>query len=294
MRSFVFLVAIGCAHHIEPVVRARVAPPDPSETAVTACWVEYARSGAFTASGIVVRQPAGVVLIDAGQSLRFKDEIRDLPSGRFYLRLVPAKLVPDDPASAVLLGAKVDPADIVAFVPTHAHSDHLGGLMDLPDLPVKMHPSELALLQQVLAGGEGFNVIPAEARRIAPTVMPLTFVDRPVEVFPRSADLLGNGTVEVIPLEGHTPGSVGVLIDTGAMRIFAAGDAINTRSQLDRLRGKSLLLRRTDADPQAADPQVAVLASLHQADPTLVILPAHERRAWVELFGEPGACIGNL
>ncbi|MEZ4237034.1 MAG: MBL fold metallo-hydrolase [Myxococcota bacterium] len=294
MRSWWMVAVSGCAHAIAPVTPPMVAPPPATASGVTACWVEFARAGAFTASGIAVRGPSGVVLVDVGQSLAFREELKEVPTGRFYLRLVPAKLVPDEAAADVLAASGVDPAELVAVVPTHVHSDHAGGLMDLPDVPVHVHPTELELLHAVVEGQTtAFNVMPAQARRILGEAEPLPFVDAPYEVFPRHADLLGDGTVVAVPLEGHTPGSVGVLVDTGKVRLFDAGDAINTRDRLDHPRTKSLLLRPTDADHDAADEQVAVLAALHEADPSLVILPAHERRAWVEAFGAPGACIGG-
>lgn len=292
------LVATGCAHTVPlvPTPAPVEVPTTAPATSAIVCWAEYARSGAFTASGLVVRRPDGVVLVDAGQSLHFRDELAEVDSGRFYLRLVPGALVPDRPAVAVLAEMGVAPEAVLAFVPTHAHSDHLGGLVDLPDVPVRMHPAELGLLEQVAAGGAGsFNVIPAEARRVLPEATPLAFVDAPIAGFARSADLLGDGSVVVVPLEGHTPGSVGVLVHTGDVRILTVGDALNTRDQLGpgAPKGKSLLLRRTDADRAAADHQVGALASLRAADPELVILPAHERDAWVDLFGEAGGCVGG-
>lgn len=291
MRHLLLLSALaGCAHAVPPAAVSRTAPPR-AEKAGSVCWIEYARSGPFTASGVAVRTDAGVVLVDAGQSRAFREEIGEIGEGRAYLRLVPGRLTPDAPASGALAAAGIDPNEIVAFVPTHAHSDHVGGLMDLPDLPVRMHPEELALLERVRDGGASFNVIPAQARRIVPEAEPVTLDESPYQVFSRRADLLGDGSVVLVPLSGHTPGSVGVFVELEGVRLLYAGDAINTRAQLDRLRGKGPLLRRTDADREAADGQVAVLAALHEADPDLRILPAHERRAWIALFGEPGGCV---
>jgi N-acyl homoserine lactone hydrolase len=286
------LLLAACAHKVAPLEVSMAQEPERAPGA-SVCWVEYARSGPFTASGLVVRAPGGTVLVDAGQSRSFRKELGEIEHGRFYLRLVPGALVPRRPASEVLQQAGVEPGSLVAFVPTHAHSDHVGGLMDLPDLPIRMHPAEQALLESVQAGRGSFNVVPAEARRMSGHITALQFAPEPWATFPEHADVLGDGTVVVVPLEGHTPGSVGVAVDTGSLRLLHAGDAINKVSQLERLRGKSALLRRTDADPQRADERVALLAALHEADPELVVLPAHERRAWRALFGAPGACLGG-
>src|SRR5688500_10729920 len=89
----------ACPHHIAPLAPAPTAVAPAASGTVRACWVEFAKNGAFTASGVVVHHPSGVVLVDAGQSLHFRDELDDVSSGRFYLRLVPGALVPDQPAA---------------------------------------------------------------------------------------------------------------------------------------------------------------------------------------------------
>lgn len=286
--GWLFAVA-GCAHAVPnaelAVVPAQDGPP------VRVCWAEYAKSGKFTASGLVVHTAAGIVLVDAGESRSFRAEVGELDHGRGYVRLVASRLVPDVPADEVLRGLGVDFAQVVAVVPTHAHSDHLGGLMDLPDVPVHLHPEERALLERAREGGTQFNVLPAEARRVLPQARDLALDGGPVLAFERSAAPVDG--VIVVPLEGHTQGSVGVLVDTGERRVLYAGDAINTRDQLEDKRGKMPILAPTDFDSAAADAQVGRLASLHASDPELVILPAHERAAWVELFGEPGGCVAD-
>ena len=67
---------VGCASHIEPtVVPDRAVPSVTSVADVRACWVEYASTFGFTASGIVIHHPQGLVVIDVGQSKKFTSEI---------------------------------------------------------------------------------------------------------------------------------------------------------------------------------------------------------------------------
>lgn len=47
----------------------------------------------------------------------------------------------------------------------------------------------------------------------------------------------------------------------------------------------------TDHDKPHADAVVAQLAQLHEHDPDLEILPAHDRARWQHVFGEPGHCV---
>jgi glyoxylase-like metal-dependent hydrolase (beta-lactamase superfamily II) len=136
-----------------------------------------------------------------------------------------------------------------------------------------------------------FNVMPQHAARLVGHVQELTFEAVPYKTFPAHADVMGDGSIVVVPLDGHTPGSVGVFVNLGSQRIFHVGDAINTVDALADLRGKAFYLARTDLDPARADAQVAQLAALHKQAPTLRFLPGHDRAAWERIFGKPGGCV---
>lgn len=286
-----FFVSTGCASRITPLNdRTRAKPRVENVAGVRACWLEFGRSGSFTASGLLVEHPEGRVLIDAGQSARFRDEISDYPFGaRWYLGLVPGGLTPEVPARDVLKAAGADPDALTLFIPTHVHSDHVGGLMDLPDVPVLLTREEREHLEGA-AEARPFNVIPVHGERIAQQVREVTFVDEPYELFPRHADVLGDGSVVIVPLQGHTPGSIGVFVNLPDRRVFLVGDAVNDREAMNELRGKAFYLARTDNDRPRADAVVAELAALQAQVPSLAIIPAHERDAWTDVFDAPGGC----
>ena len=122
----------------------------------------------------------------------------------------------------------------------------------------------------------------------------LRFDGGPYEIFDRHADLFGDGSVVVVPMPGHTPGSVAVFVNLpDGTRLLHVGDAVNDRSQIERLRGRASIMRRTDMDEPQANDNVARLHELQRRIPELRIIPAHERRAWAETFGRPGqGCAG--
>lgn len=289
LATLVFLS--GCAHLLPKATTLRSAPDLGRAATVQACWLEFADSLGFTASGVLIRHDPGTLLVDAGQSRNFTNEIEKLPwSERLYLSLVPGALVPEKSVAAVLQQAGVDVGTLRAVLPTHVHSDHVGGLMDLPDVQVWLAPLEIMHLRTVTDAGP-FNVLPDHARRLLKTAQPLAFKPGPYEVFEASDDVFGDGSVVVVPMPGHTPGSVGVFVNTPRVRLLLAGDALNTVEQLEPARGKGALLRRTDLDPAQADAAVTRLASLHAQLPSLRILPAHDRATWLKVFGAPGKCL---
>ena len=200
-------------------------------------------------------------------------------------------LKPREPLAVRLREVGVDPAGLRWLLPTHAHLDHMGGFLDLPPTPVLLAAEEIELIER---GRKDviFAVIPAHANAVAPLAEPIVFVEARYEIFDRRADLFGDGSVVVVPLSGHTPGSVGVFFNLpDGRRIFHVGDAVNHRRQVSDLRGRTPALRRTDSDRTEANEVVAQLHELAAQAPEIEILPAHERAAWTQLFGSPGqAC----
>jgi N-acyl homoserine lactone hydrolase len=294
-----------------PIARAEphafVAPPPVEAGTIAACWVELARNTAsgqvatagltrtrtwdVTVSGLLVRHPRGDVMIDVGNSSTFAEEIADYPLlDRTWLETIPGSNRTVATAPAALRALGVDPAHLTV-VPSHAHVDHVGGLVDLPAARVLMAPEEIAWARSH-ESDQYVHVVAAQARSIARRVQPLVFEPRPYETFDESADLFGDGTVVVVKLFGHTPGSVGVFVNVSPeRRLLHVGDAVNVMEAVERRLTKSVVMASTDHLRDAADRVVARLAQLHEADPGLVVLPAHDRSAWQRALGAPGACI---
>jgi glyoxylase-like metal-dependent hydrolase (beta-lactamase superfamily II) len=273
-----------------------------------ACWIELASGkswGQFatpgfsttgrwytTASALLVRHPQGDVLIDAGNSRDFEHELAELRFfPRVYLRMAAGELKTRHPLRQELAALGVDPAALKWFIPSHAHLDHLGGVTDLPGVPVLAADEEIAFIERS-SRARGVGALPAHARAIAGRTTPIRFGPLPYETFPESADLFGDGSVVLVRLPGHTPGSVGTFVNLGpGRRLLHVGDAVDLTEQLERRVGKSIFLQPTDDDSARAGRTVAELAELRQRVPDLAFLPAHDRPAWERVFGQPGRCL---
>jgi glyoxylase-like metal-dependent hydrolase (beta-lactamase superfamily II) len=278
---------------------ARVAPSFAPVRGLAACWVETGNmftgfSFAMTAGSILVKHPAGDLLIDTGNSTHFDDEVANYPFAlRLKLRNLAGQLTPEVALPELLRLVSAEPTKLRWVILSHAHLDHAGGLMDLPRVPVLLTAEELRFAYDPRVQAKGY-VVPAHTSRFPPLDAPtLKFEPRPYETFDESADLYGDGSVVVVPLRGHTPGSVGIFVNLDPRRrLFYVGDAVDEERGFEERVGKSLLLRDSDNDPRLANEIVAKLNQLHKLAPELAIIPAHGRSAYLKFFpGGSPSCV---
>jgi glyoxylase-like metal-dependent hydrolase (beta-lactamase superfamily II) len=278
---------------------ARVAPSISSLPGLSACWIETGKtfsnfSFGSTASSILVRHPAGDLLIDTGNSSHFDEEIRGYPFGTWFkLKFLAGQLKPQVPLPELLRRMKEDPKKLRWVILSHVHLDHSGGLMDLPAVPVLLSQEELQFAADPNMQAEGY-VIAAYVKKFPATGAPtLRFAPQPYETFDESADLYRDGSVVVVPLRGHTPGSVGIFVNLSPkLRLFYVGDAVDDERGMEERVGKSLILRDSDSNEALANQIVGRLNQLHAILPSLAIIPAHGRSAYKKFFpGGPLSCV---
>lgn len=185
----------------------------------------------------------------------------------------PASTLPTIAALAEL----PDPPELDFALPTHAHWDHVSGLLDLPDLPVSLHRREHDWI------GSG-PVAPVGGVRDSLRGRPVSEYELdgpPVLTFTASHDLFGDHSVILLDLAGHTPGSVGVLAHTRRGWVLIAGDAAWHRLQIDTVRQKSSYPGNlVDEDRGEA---FKTLQRLHLARHAVTIIPTHDHQAALAL-----------
>lgn len=280
---------------------SRVTPTIATLPGVSACWVETGKTFssfpfASTAGSILVRHPAGDLLIDTGNSSHFDQDISGFPFSTWLkLKSLAGQLKPKVPLPVLLRQLNEDPAKLRWVILSHVHLDHAGGLMDLPNLPGLLSTEELQFANDPNVQAKGF-VIAAYTQKFPPQQKPtLKFTPQPYEIFDESADLYADGSVVVVPLRGHTPGSVGIFVNLSPQRrLFYVGDAVDDERGFEERVGKSLILRDSDDNMAQANQVVGVLSELHEKVPDLAIIPAHGRSAYKKFFlGGPLSCVSS-
>ncbi|MDP2273301.1 MAG: MBL fold metallo-hydrolase [Archangium sp.] len=251
-----------------------------------------AKTWEVTSAALVIRHPKGDLVLDTGISTQAQEESRELGGWSAFVfgqtagRNLPRRNLAD---SLTALGVTRP----LALLLSHAHADHAGGVSAVPDVPVWLAAEEKAWVEAKTSA-----VLPAQARAMTGRMVPIPFAEKPFANYDASFDVFGDGSVVVVPTFGHTPGSVATFVTVSATKRFVhVGDVINLGESIDRKVGKSWLMRTlTDEDDAATKAQVAKLVQLREADPALTILAAHDRPAFLQLFGnDDGAlppCIG--
>ncbi|MEX6502507.1 MBL fold metallo-hydrolase [Pseudomonas zhanjiangensis] len=167
---------------------------------------------------------------------------------------------------------------------SHAHWDHASGLADFPEVPVWAPYAEIEFSQVAAPPA----VLPSQFRHGVKWV-PYDFLPNPFMGFEESLDLFGDGSLVLVPLSGHTPGSVGLFITLeDGRRFFFSGDASWRLEGFTGPREKFWISRNmVDNDRDATRAVLGQVHELIEQNPSLTVVPAHDARAQQHLAVYP-------
>lgn len=226
------------------------------------------RSVGSAMTAFVVAHPEATFVIDPGICAHVRQRaVAEVP---FALRLVvkPPEGVLDLCTSLEQAGIREARLDFA--LPTHLHWDHVAGLLDLPELPVRIHATEL---DWAMTG----DLAPAGGVRNAVRGRPISTYELdgpPVLTFARSHDLFDDGSVTLVELTGHTPGSVGVLLRTARGPVLLAGDAAWHCLQVEHIRHKASFPGNLVDEDRAET--FRTLHRLHAVRTVVRVVPTHD------------------
>ena len=159
---------------------------------------------------------------------------------------------------------------------SHSHWDHAGGVMDFPEARVGVAAAELALLRNPTTGPGGTWASQISATSIQWET--LAFQPIPFKGYPQSLDVYQDGKVVLVPMPGHTPGSVGLFVTTDSGTVyFFIGDVAWTAAALQQGKPKFWVAGKlVDGDALQTQSALENVRSLMQSEPGLVVIPAHD------------------
>jgi len=171
-------------------------------------------------SAVLIRHPKATFLYDTGLS---SDIYLYLQHQSLLFKNVLGKFTFEQAIASHLQNLSMKPRDLDFVLLSHLHWDHVSGVPDLPGVMLRINRVEYDAAQQSLLD---------KNNGLVRTLMS----DNPIDLFDcngpeydgfhSSHDLLGDGSIILIPLPGHTAGNTGMLIRrANGSPLFLLGDA---------------------------------------------------------------------
>ena len=224
----------------------------------------------------VIEHARGLVLFDLGQdraSVTDPDAYFPGQPTRFlYDRLARFQIGPEETLTAQLAARGYRPSDVRIAVMSHLHEDHIGGIRELPGAELVVSRAEWATMEEPFPEPRGFlrQHIDLPGLRYRMVQFEPT-ADPALQPFDQANDLMGDGSLLLLPTPGHTPGSMSLFVRrTGAAPLLMVGDVTYEVELLEAGRipgvGDAAGLQRISS----------MIRDLKTRYPDLAVLPAHD------------------
>ena len=220
----------------------------------------------FAATAVLVRHPAGDLLIDAGFGSGVAAHIRELP------RIARAPYRVGRTAAEQLDASGYDRGQLLGVLVTHSHWDHVSGLDSLP-VPVWINAAERRYAAEDPDGKVFRAVSPGHE------IHQYELAGPPYLGFPASYDVHGDGSLVVAFAGGHTTGSVVVFATVPPGRRYAFIGDLTWQLDGIRCRAERPWLMRKLADSDREQVRQGLLRSI-ALDRVMQIVPAHDVSAY--------------
>jgi len=242
-------------------------------------WVLTSRSWIkVPINAYVLEHRDGLVLFDTGMNPAIGSDPNYVNSaiGRFLLhRIFRLHIRPDDTLDKKLEALGFAAADVCTAVISHLHFDHIGGIGQIPQAELLVSKDEWQRLSEPHPERDWILREHIELPGVKWRQIEFASTDDPLFApFGGCCDVMGDGSMTLLPTPGHTRGSMSMLVRTeGLPPLLLVGDLVYELELLmnDQVPGigDAVQLRSSFAKVRALKKQL----------PGLVILPAHDSAA---------------
>ncbi|MEV6770768.1 MBL fold metallo-hydrolase [Nocardia sp. NPDC051030] len=242
-------------------------------TTIVAEGVRSLRELPMSMGAFLIEHPKARFLVDPALCADVHERV--IPGLPFPVGLLVAPDRPVQGLTDALAAHDLSGADIDFVLATHLHWDHVSGLLELPDsIELRIPAIEYDWAMNGPRAPIGVARKPLHGRKMGGVELD----GPPVATFERSHDLFGDGSVLLVDLAGHTPGSIGVLLAVeDGTRVLLAGDAVWNSLQVKLIREKAPMPGQLfDADRDAA---FRTIQRLHALPDGIEIIASHDYQA---------------
>lgn len=225
---------------------------------------------------LIEHSSAGYILFDTGYST---DIYRCGWRGRLYTAFNPTVIQSAEQISVQLSADGIDPDSIRYIVVSHLHPDHIGGLKFFPKATIIMSQATLDTFHH-----------PSARDLVFPKLFPAWF-DQNVQVLDqgqltssgdgqvRGYDLLGDHSLLITSLAGHTEGQLGVYLP---QRLLLAADACWGQDLMSHAHRMRSVVRRVNYDYHTYRQRLNELEALQQRGVKLYFShdTIHDKELW--------------
>ena len=230
-------------------------------------------------AAFLLEHPKESILVESGLGRNVDKQYQEMSwFHRLLLTYVKEKSVVD----TLPLGHKIK-----RMIITHLHWDHASAIEDFPDLSVYVAKEEKMFALSKEATIPAY--IKSQYMGHQDRLKELVLNNKEYGPFKQHIDLLADGSIVIVPIKGHSPGSIGILVNSNLGRLFFVGDAIWTNLQLKEASSKPWAVSMfVDQDREKTRETILLLKELVSANPELKIVPTHdfENIKYIPKYGE--------
>lgn len=163
---------------------------------------------------------------------------------------------------------------------THMHWDHASGVMEFPEAEILTTSKEYEYAQSVNAKVPAYIKSQYNGKDIHWKM--IEFKSGPYEIFSESHDLYRDGSIVIVRLEGHSPGSIGIFVNLSPKeRYFFTGDLTWSLHALTKPAEKHYVSSMiVDFDKKLIDEQIIKLYKFMKERPEIKVIPTHDLEAF--------------